>query len=524
MMINLTVDQVVTYDKNPRREINSEYQQIKASIQKRGMDQVLSVTQRPSDQMDQFMIVHGGNTRLQILKELYAETQDFKFQSLQCRYVTWKSESDALIGHLIENDARGDYNFIDRAIGIINAKQELEKESKEILSSRKLITALKSQGYKLSRADWFRMSYAVNVLYPIIPKALDNNLGPWQIDAIKKLDKYALGLFLELKGNNATPEDWKENYKIALLKHNLTDFSYDALLEDVLLVLANNDSAEANRLSFILLGQLEGLEKQAGGSGSTLNLEEKNRISPENNTTSQFEATPPTKKKDSNTQSPDSHSMFSNSEGSKNPDLSDKDSHQKNLKVKKSVVNNDFTPSIEAFKGANLSPRQLRDEIFSVALKLASDNGFGGLVTPLPSVGVGFLLKDLPSKSFMEGEKLFGIINKRPYKERIMVWWMLFGFSELRAMSINNPNAIAPLLPETDLKRALFNSGRNDQDKCNMALDRIFRRTGEFIIDDLVVYFWAVASKSNMERMMELQQLYRQLNEVLEFNLWEIKT
>jgi len=54
-------------------------------------------------------------------------------------------------------------------------------------------------------------------------------------------------------------------------------------------------------------------------------------------------------------------------------------------------------------------------------------------------------------------------------------------------------------------------------------LERIFRRTGEFIIDDLVVYFWAVASESNIAGMLALQQLYRQLNEVLEFNLWEIK-
>jgi hypothetical protein len=86
--------------------------------------------------------------------------------------VTWKSESDALIGHLIENDARGDYSFIDRAIGIINTKKELEAETGKTLSSRKLITVLKELGYKLSRADLFRMTYAVNILYSIIPHAL----------------------------------------------------------------------------------------------------------------------------------------------------------------------------------------------------------------------------------------------------------------------------------------------------------------------------------------------------------------
>jgi len=208
MMMNLSIDQVITYDKNPRRETNPEYDQIKASIYRRGMDQVLSITQKPTDPASQFMIVHGGNTRLQILKELYAETQDTKFKSLQCRYVTWESESDALIGHLIENDARGDYCFIDRAIGVLNTKQELEKETGSTLSSRALITELKKLGYKLSRADLFRMNYAVNVLYPMLPLALDANMGPRQIDSIKKLDKYAQTLFLELKDSN-TSEGWE---------------------------------------------------------------------------------------------------------------------------------------------------------------------------------------------------------------------------------------------------------------------------------------------------------------------------
>ena len=105
-----------------------------------------------------------------------------------------------------------------------------------------------------------------------------------------------------------------------------------------------------------------------------------------------------------------------------------------------------------------------------------------------------------------------------------MVWWMLFGFSELRIMSINNPMGVKPLLPDNDLKRALFNNKSNIQEKIHLTLMHIFNRTGEFIIDDLMVHFWAVASDSNLSQMLELQQLYRQLNGVLDFNLWEMKT
>ena len=476
------------------------------------------------------MIVHGGNTRLQILKDLYEETQDVKFQNLQCRYVTWESESDALIGHLIENDARGDYRFIDRAIGIINAKKELEAETGKTLSSRKLITALKDLGYKLSRADLFRMSYAVNILYPIIPYALDSNLGPWQIDAIKKLDKYALGLFLEIEDNNATPEEWQEKFQQILSQHNSAECSYDEIFEDVLLALANNNSTEANRLSFILSARLEGLDPQTTPSLESDHPINKNGALSVDEGTANDKSTlneTPANTNIASSENTNTSSTPSNTTENTSPTENDnKITTPPKIKANTKNTNDpsDFTPSLEAFSKEKLSASALRDRIFSLALKLASDNGLGGLIIPLPTLGAGFIVKDLPSKNYMEGEKLYGNINNRPYKERIMVWWMLFGFSELRIMSINNPMGVKPLLPDNDLKRALFNNKSNIQEKIHLTLMHIFNRTGEFIIDDLMVHFWAVASDSNLSQMLELQQLYRQLNGVLDFNLWEMKT
>ena len=62
-----------------------------------------------------YRVAEGGNTVLRILKDLYETMQDPRFHTLQCLFEPWVSESETLIAHLVENDARGDLLFIDRA-------------------------------------------------------------------------------------------------------------------------------------------------------------------------------------------------------------------------------------------------------------------------------------------------------------------------------------------------------------------------------------------------------------------------
>jgi len=518
-LLNLTIDKVHTYDRNPRREDNPEHEQIKSSIRHRGMDQVLSVTQRPDDPSDEFMIIHGGNTRLEILKELYEETNDQKFGSLQCKYVAWQSESDAIIGHLIENDARGDYSFIDRAIGVRHAKEELEQESNDQLSSRLLLSKLKEQGYKLSRPDLFRMNFAVDILYPAMPIAMDSGVGPRQIDAIKKLRKHTKDMFEETHGvSDASEAEWSQKFHDALSKHNANDWSYEELYSDILLQLADNNVAEANRLSFILSSRLEGFESQKPKPET--HIETNDNEVPEI-------ITDPT----------DTHSIpnTEDDQTKKNDDNTVEINPETDQAEPKNILSNDaisdspksdfVNPTIieeQTTQPLSTTPKDLRSKLFTQALQLASNNGFGELVTPLPSLGSGFIIKDLLSESYMKGEKLFGTIKKRPYKERIMVWWMLFGFSELRMMALHQTDIIQPVMPEGDLKNILLSS-HSEQDQRRLVLAHIFHRTGEFIIDDLSIYFWAVASDKNIAQIQAMQKLYRQLNEVLGFNLWESK-
>ena len=73
----MEVTRINFYERNPRRSENPEYDRIKASILVSGMDQPLLITMRPGD--DDYVVQAGGNTRLQILQELYESTGDERF-------------------------------------------------------------------------------------------------------------------------------------------------------------------------------------------------------------------------------------------------------------------------------------------------------------------------------------------------------------------------------------------------------------------------------------------------------------
>ncbi len=63
----LKLEDIKPYDKNPRRERNPAYEEIKDSIRsKKQLNNNFNVTRRPGD--DLFMVESGGNTRLSILK------------------------------------------------------------------------------------------------------------------------------------------------------------------------------------------------------------------------------------------------------------------------------------------------------------------------------------------------------------------------------------------------------------------------------------------------------------------------
>ncbi|WP_045225097.1 ParB family protein [Methyloterricola oryzae] len=169
------IDKIKPYDRNPRREPNHVYAQIKASIRSRGMDAPLRITRRPGEEL--YIIAAGGNTRLAILKELWGETGNPQFRQVHCLFAPWNSESEVLSGHLVENELRGDLLLIDKAMALLDLREQIETEEGHRLTRSEFLRRLDAIGYHVSRRQMARYEYACEVLEPVIPIALRGEEG-----------------------------------------------------------------------------------------------------------------------------------------------------------------------------------------------------------------------------------------------------------------------------------------------------------------------------------------------------------
>jgi ParB family protein of integrating conjugative element (PFGI_1 class) len=157
----LPIDRIMPYDRNPRTSTNPKYQEIKASIRdRRGLQGNLTVTKRPL-KGSEYMLYMGGNTRLQILHELYAETGDKCFYQVNCVYHSWKSEADIMASHLIENEARGDTLFIEKARGLVTLVEEIEKDEGRTLSARDVQEMTAKMGMMVNQATVLLYNFAI---------------------------------------------------------------------------------------------------------------------------------------------------------------------------------------------------------------------------------------------------------------------------------------------------------------------------------------------------------------------------
>jgi ParB family protein of integrating conjugative element (PFGI_1 class) len=163
MVTHIEVARIRNYALNPRRQENPEYDRIKASIRAEGLDQPLVITQEPG--AEDYVLQAGGNTRLRILKELYDETGEDRFCSVNCLFKPWAESSSLLFAHLRENELRGSLPFIDKAQAVFEAKRLLEDElSVDELSQRQLETLFRERGFGLSHSMISKMGYAVHTL------------------------------------------------------------------------------------------------------------------------------------------------------------------------------------------------------------------------------------------------------------------------------------------------------------------------------------------------------------------------
>lgn len=184
----VTLEQLRPYEHNPRFIRNPLYDDIKASIRERGLDQPPPITRRPGETY--FIIRNGGNTRLAILGELWQETRDERFFRIHCLFRPWTNELTALLGHLAESDLHGQLTFIERALAVAKFKTMLEPDG-TVLSQRELARRLAAGGYPISQSHISRMLDTLEHLLPAIPQTLYAGLGKPQIERLIALRSQA---------------------------------------------------------------------------------------------------------------------------------------------------------------------------------------------------------------------------------------------------------------------------------------------------------------------------------------------
>lgn len=190
-IMSVSLDQLRTFDLNPRITRNPSYDEIKESIRNRGLEHPPQVTQRPGDKY--YIIASGGNTRLAILNELWLETHDKKYWNIICLFREWQTDRSidegnlhCLIGHLVEDGMKGSLTFIERALGVQNAI-EMYQGINNKACQKEYVQMLSQAGYRISPTLLSVMSATIKLLLPYIPDLLYCGLSRKNIERLLAL-------------------------------------------------------------------------------------------------------------------------------------------------------------------------------------------------------------------------------------------------------------------------------------------------------------------------------------------------
>ncbi|HBC5671891.1 TPA: ParB family protein [Citrobacter koseri] len=180
MAMVLTLDQLRPNPDNPRKGRNPRFEEIKASVRARGLDSIPKVTRDP-DGDDVYIFSDGGNTRYQILCELWQETGDERFYRVHTIFKPWPGRLKCLVGHLAENEVRGGLTYIDKAFGIHNARAIQEEQLGRAVTLRELSELLNAEGYPIDNSSISRMEDTIKYLWPCFPTLLESGLARLQV-------------------------------------------------------------------------------------------------------------------------------------------------------------------------------------------------------------------------------------------------------------------------------------------------------------------------------------------------------
>lgn len=182
-LVIVNLDTLVPYQGNPRQSRNPAYDEIKESIRNIGLQYPPNVTR--ADPSHPYMIRDGGNTRLQILRELWEETNDRRYFEFKCMFHPYTDDMDMLIKHCIENEMRGGMLLIERGLAALKFKESIEKSDPKNISNKALARELSQKGWTVGDVVLGVALYAAT-LTDVIPTALWAGMGKDQIQRLRK--------------------------------------------------------------------------------------------------------------------------------------------------------------------------------------------------------------------------------------------------------------------------------------------------------------------------------------------------
>jgi len=392
------VTQIKTYERNPRRTENPEHDRIKQSIRECGMDQPLVITCRPGEA--QYVVQAGGNTRLKILQELYAETHDERYQWAPCVVHPWTAETDVLLAHLRENDLRGSLTFIDRARAVLDVRALFEQQLEKQLSHRALAELLRSHGYSVTYSVISQFEYAVEKLLPVMPHALEAGLGRSSIERLRAFERVAGRVWADRQLDAAS---FDASFQTLCRRYDDVSWSFEAFSEAMEMEIAMAADARLHTIRM----EIDRAQKHLAAGA-------------------------------------------------------DADSAQPAAEVVARRTQSRFDTGIEYAEveriGAVAEPipeemasssdiDALRRRARALAMGLAQRHGLADLVLPVDAQGIGFVLVDVPNAALAEqlDEATLGQVS--------MLWWHLAACAE---MTVAPLQTILALLPASSvLRRAL---------------------------------------------------------------------
>ena len=150
-ILPIDISMIEPYYANPRIYENPKYTIIKESIRNRGILQRIVVTKPPNS--EKFMLCQGGNTRLRALRELYEETHEPRFKTAYCEFREWQGEANLMVGHVVENELRGNLNWHERSKMVLTLREMFEEEMGKEISDREYSNWASEKGITVTRSN-----------------------------------------------------------------------------------------------------------------------------------------------------------------------------------------------------------------------------------------------------------------------------------------------------------------------------------------------------------------------------------